>query len=356
MNFASDNGAGVAPAILEAIAVSSRANAPAYGADPWSQRAEAKLAEIFEHEVRAFLVPTGTGANALALASLVRPWETVFCHEESHVHDDECGAPEFFTGGAKLVGIPGLAGKITPAAFEETLTRYPRGLVKAQQPGALSISQATEAGTIYTIAEIAALGEIARGAGLGMHLDGARFANALVTLGASPADMSWRAGVDVVSFGATKNGALACEAVVFFDLARADAFAFQRKRSGHTLSKGRFLGAQMEAYLADGLWLDLARKANAAARQLAQTLLAAPGVRAAWPTEANEVFVVAPTDAIARWRSAGARFYDWPTRALASELAPRPGETLIRLVASFETTEAEIANLGALAHEIAAMA
>lgn len=349
MNFASDNGAGVAPAILEAIAVSSRAHAPAYGADAWSQRAEARLGEIFEHEVRAFLVPTGTGANALALAALVRPWEAVFCHEESHVHDDECGAPEFFTSGAKLVGIPGLAGKITPVALRETLARYPRGLVKAQQPGALSISQATEAGTIYTTAEIAALGEIARAAGIGVHLDGARFANALVSLGVSPAEMTWRAGVDVVSFGATKNGALACEAVVFFDPARADAFAFQRKRSGHTLSKGRFLGAQMEAYLADDLWLDLARKANSAALRLSKALLAAPGVRAAWPTDANEVFVVAPTEAIARWRGAGARFYDWPTRALAPSLEPRAGETLIRLVASFETSDAEIDSLAALA-------
>ena len=342
MNFASDNGAGVAPAILEAIATSSRANAPAYGADAWSERAEKKLSEVFEREVRAFLVATGTGANALALAAMTRPWEAVFCHEESHVHDDECGAPEFFTSGAKLVGIPGLGGKITPDALAETLTRYPRGLVKAAQPGALSLSQATEAGTVYTRDEIADLCEMAKRAGLGVHMDGARFGNALVGLGLSPAEMTWRAGIDVLSFGATKNGALACEAVVFFDPAKAEAFAFQRKRGGHTLSKGRFLGAQMEAYLEGGLWLDLAGRANRASEKLAAGLLACPGVRLAWPTQANEVFVVVPLALAQRWREAGARFYDWPTRALSPDLAPKAGETLIRLVTSFETSDAEI--------------
>lgn len=342
MNFASDNGAGVAPAILDAIVASSRVNAPAYGADDYTIRACALLNEIFEREVVAFLTPTGTGANALALAALARPWEAIFCHEESHVHDDECGAPEFFAGGAKLVGIPGLAGKITPEGLRETLARYPRGLVKSVQPGALSLSQATEAGTIYSLAEIAALCEIAHGAGVSTHMDGARFANALLTLGASPAQMTWRAGIDALSFGATKNGALACEAVVFFDAAKAEHFAYQRKRGGHTLSKGRFLGAQLEAYLKDGLWLDLARRANAAAQDLLSGLTACPGVRATWPTQANEVFVVAPLATIARWRAAGAKFHEWPTRALAPELAAGPGEALLRLVASFETTRAEI--------------
>ncbi len=345
MNFASDNSAGVAPELLEAILASSRVNAPAYGADEFSLRSQALLSQVFEREVAAFLVPTGTGANALALAAMARPWEAIFCHEESHVHDDECGAPEFFAGGAKLVGIPGLAGKVTPQALRDTLARYPRGLVKSVQPGALSLSQATEAGTVYSVDEIAALSRIARGAGLGVHMDGARFANALVALGASPADMTWRAGVDALSFGATKNGALACEAVIFFDPDKASAFAYQRKRGGHTLSKGRFLGAQMEAYLTGGLWLDLARRANDAAARLAKGLLAAPGVRAAWPSQINEVFVVAPTERLAVWRAAGARFHDWPTRALAAHLAPKEGETLIRLVTSFETTEAEISSL-----------
>ena len=349
MNFASDNGAGVAPQILEAIVASSRVNAPAYGADDYSRRAEEALSRVFETPVRAYLVATGTGANALALSALARPWEAVFCHEESHIHDDECGAPEFFAGGAKLVGIPGLGGKMTPEDLEATLARFPRGLVKSAQPGALSLSQATEAGTVYRIDEVAALTRIARKSGLAVHMDGARFANAVVSLGVSAADMTWRAGVDALSFGATKNGALACEAVVFFDPDRAASFPFLRKRGGHTLSKGRFLGAQMLAYLEGGLWLDLAARANASAQKLVAALAALPGVRRAWPTEANEVFVVAPTELAERWKRAGARFYDWPTRALASELAPVAGENLYRFVTSFETADAEIVALAKLA-------
>jgi len=351
MNFASDNGAGVAPQILEAIVASSRLNAPAYGADAYSARAEAMLSEVFERPVKAFLVATGTGANALALGALARPWEAIFCHEESHVHDDECGAPEFYAAGAKLVGVPGLAGKMTRDSFAETLARYPRGLVKANQPGALSLSQATEAGTLYDVDEVADLAKLAHDAGVRVHMDGARFANALVSLGCSAADLTWRAGVDALSFGATKNGALACEAVVFFDPGMAETFAFQRKRGGHTLSKGRFLGAQMCAYLESGLWLELARRSNSQARKLADALAAAPAVRRTWPTQANEVFLVAPTERAESWRRAGARFYDWPTRALAPDLAPRAGETLYRFVASFETSDEEIAALADLARD-----
>jgi threonine aldolase len=345
MNFASDNGAGVAPEILEAIAASSRVNAPAYGADAYTVRAQAALSEIFETEISAFLVATGTAANALALSTLAEPWEAVFCHEEAHVHDDECGAPEFFTGGAKLVGIPGEGGKITPAAFSETLERFPRGLVKSSQPGALSLSQATEAGTVYRRGEVAELCEIAHAAGVRVHMDGARFANALRFLALSPADMTWRAGVDALSFGATKNGALACEAVIFFDARRAADFAYRRKRAGQTLSKGRFLGAQMEAYLKDGLWLRLAERANGAARQLSKRLVHEGGLRLAWPTEVNEVFVVAPNPTVASWKAAGARIYEWPTRSVALDQAPGDGESLVRLVTSFETEQSEIDRL-----------
>jgi threonine aldolase len=348
MNFASDNSAGAAPEILEAIAASSRVNAPAYGADDYTARAAAKLSEIFETKVAAFLVATGTAANALALSSLAKPWEAVFCHEESHVHDDECGAPEFFTGGAKLVGIAGECGKITPAALREALARFPRGLVKSSQPGALSLSQATESGTIYRGGEISELCDIARAAGIGAHMDGARFANALVASGFAPADITWRAGIDVLSFGATKNGALACEAVVFFDPAHSANFAYLRKRGGHTLSKGRFLGAQMEAYLTDGLWLRLAERANHAARRLSEGLAKAPGVRLAWPNEANEVFVVVPTETVCAWRAAGAKLHDWSTRSIAAERGPREGEMLVRLVTSFETGPDEIDRLVAL--------
>jgi threonine aldolase len=345
MKFASDNGAGVAPEILEAIVASSRVNAPAYGSDDYTARAQKRLSEAFETEVAAFLVTTGTAANALALSALAKPWDAVFCHEEAHIHDDECGAPELFTAGAKLVGIPGEGGKITPEGLRDTLERFPRGLVKSTQPGALSLSQATEAGTVYGVSEVSELSSIAHRNGIGVHMDGARFANALLSTNATPAEMTWRAGVDILTLGATKNGALACEAVVFFDPARAANFAFQRKRGGQTLSKGRFLGAQMEAYLHDGLWLRLAERANTSARRLARGLAAAPSVSLAWPTEANEVFVVAPKTIVERWRTAGAAFHEWSTGSLAPERTPRNGETLIRLVTSFETESSEIDQL-----------
>jgi threonine aldolase len=348
MNFASDNGAGAAPEILDAIVAASRGVAAAYGADDYTKAAEARLAEVFEREVAVFLVATGTGANALALAAIAPSWSGVFCHEESHIHDDECGAPEFFTGGAKLVGIPGEGGKITPEALRETLARYPRGLVKSVQPGALSLSQATEAGTVYSLEEIGALCDLAHSHGVATHMDGARFANSLVALGCAPADMSWRAGVDVLSFGATKNGALACEALIFFDRAKAEAFAFQRKRGGHTLSKGRFLGAQMNAYLKDELWLSLAARANRAADRLARGLEAIPGVRLAWPRQINEVFPIAPRAVVAPLIAAGARIYEWTSRAVAPTIGPREEETFLRLVCSFETTDAEVDELVAI--------
>jgi threonine aldolase len=356
MNFASDNGAGVAPQILDAILASSRVNAPAYGADEYTTRAQELLSEVFETKVAAFLVATGTAANALALSALVDPWDAVFCHEEAHIHDDECGAPELFTAGAKLVGIAGEGGKITPEGLRETLERFPRGLVKSAQPGALSLSQANEAGTIYGVSEVSELTSIAHRNGISVHMDGARFANALISAKATPADMTWRAGVDILTLGATKNGALACEAVVFFDSARAANFAFQRKRGGQTLSKGRFLGAQMEAYLKDGLWLRLAERANASARRLARGLAGTPGVRLAWPAEANEVFVVAPKAMVERWRAAGAVFHEWSTRSLAPERAPRKGETLLRLVASFETESREIDGLMSICGDVTASA
>jgi threonine aldolase len=352
MNFGSDNGAGVAPQILDAIMASSRVYAPAYGADEYTLRAQMLLSEVFETTVAAFLVATGTAANALALSALVNPWDAVFCHQEAHIHDDECSAPELFTAGAKLVGIAGEGGKITPDGLRDTLERFPRGLVKSAQPGALSLSQATEAGTTYGVNEISELTSIAHRYGINVHMDGARLGNALVSVKATPADMTWRAGVDILTLGATKNGALACEAVVFFDPARAANFAFQRKRGGQTLSKGRFLGAQMEAYLTDGLWLRLAERANASARRLARALAAAPGVRLAWPTEANEVFVMAPKAMVERWRAAGAVFHEWSTRSLVPDRAPRDGETLLRFVTSFETESSEVDRLLSICTEV----
>ncbi len=351
MNFSSDNITGASRPVLDAIVSANAGAARPYGHDDATSEATRRLCEIFEREVAVFLVATGTGANALALASLAQPGMAIFCHEEAHVIEDECGAPEFFAGGAKLVGIPGAAGKVTPEALETMLERFPRGVVRQVPPAALSLSQATEAGTLYTLAEIAALAGTAHAAGLGVHMDGARFANALVTLGASPAAMTWQAGIDVLSFGATKNGALACEAVIVFDKARAEDFGIRRKRGGHTLSKGRFLGAQMNGYLADSHWLDNARHANRAARRLAEGLAALPGVRCPWPSQANEVFAIVPRRLDERLRHAGALYYPWITRSLPAGETPRPGEVMIRLICSFETGDDEVDRLVGIARE-----
>ena len=342
MNFASDNGSGASRKIIDALTACNTGASPAYGADDHSANAQKMLAAIFGRGLAAFLVPTGTASNALALGALCPPWGGVFCHEEAHVMEDECGAPEFFTGGAKLIGIPGAHGKITPQALKETLTRFPAGLAKQVQPAALSLSQATECGTVYSRAELGALTETAHDAGLKIHMDGARFANALLSLGCTPAEMTWKAGIDVLSFGGTKNGAIACEAVIFFDPAMAADFAYQRKRGGHTLSKGRFLGAQMEAYLGEHHWLDLARHANGCAAQFSKALTALPGVRLAFPTEANEIFPILSARAEAALKAAGARYYPWTCRSHGPGEGPREGEALLRLVTSFVTEQAEI--------------
>ena len=342
MNFASDNGSGASAKIINALIAANTGASPAYGADNHSANAQKMLAGIFERDLAAFLVPTGTASNALALAALCPPWGGVFCHREAHVMEDECGAPEFFTGGAKLIGIPGAHGKITPQALAQTLTRFPAGLAKQVQPAALSLSQATECGTVYSCTEIGALTKTAHEAGLKTHMDGARFANALLCLGCTPAEMTWKAGIDVLSFGGTKNGAIACEAVIFFDPALAENFAYQRKRGGHTLSKGRFLGAQMEAYLGEDHWLDLARHANGCAAQFSKALAALPGVRLAFPTQANEIFVILPKPAEAALKAAGALYYNWTCRSHGPGEGARENEAFLRLVTSFATTQNEI--------------
>jgi threonine aldolase len=297
---------------------------------------------VFECDCSVYLVTSGPAANALALASLSPPWGAIFCHTDAHVADDECGAPEFFSGGAKLVGIPGSRGKIPLAGLEAALRAYPRGLVKQVQPSALSLTQATEAGTIYSLDDLRVLSDAAHAAGVRVHMDGARFANALVALGCSPADMTWKAGIDVLSFGATKNGTLFCEAIIFFNRALAEDIAFRRKRAGHTLSKGRYLGAQMLAYLEHDHWLGLARHANAMASLLAERLAQVPGVRLPWMPQVNEVFPVIPRRAEAALRAAGATFYDWKGRGLEPGEALSQEEMQLRLVTSFQTGEADI--------------
>ena len=283
----------MAPAILDAIVRANEGYARGYGSDDWTKGVEQALAGIFERDVAVFLVPTGTAANALALAHVTPPWGVVFCHNESHIITDECGAPEFFGHGLRLCGLFGEAGKLAPALLQDALSGYGGHSPHQMVAHAVSITQASEAGTVYRPDEIAALCEIAHGRGLAVHMDGARFGNALVRLNTTPAQLTWQSGIDVLSFGATKGGALAAEAVVFFDPARAAAFGERRKRSGHLISKHRFVAAQLAAYLADGTWLRLARHANAMADRLAQNL-AAIGLPPLWPVDANLVFIKLP--------------------------------------------------------------
>jgi threonine aldolase len=288
-----------------------------------------------------FLVPTGTAANALAVAHLTPPWGAVLCHEEAHIAVDECGAPEFFGGGIKLIGLAGAAGKVAPATLRHALETGQWGGPHHVSPTVLSLSQATEAGTIYRPDEIRELAEIAHARGMSVHVDGARLANALARLNASPAQATWMAGVDALSFGATKGGALAAEAILFFEPARGASMQERRKRGGHLVSKHRFIAAQIEAYLADGLWLRLAGHANAMADRLAVGLTAA-GAAPIWPVEANEVFAMLPSRADSELKAAGASYYPWTTDAVPGGSALRHDGTLVRLVTSFATTTDDV--------------
>jgi threonine aldolase len=337
MNFASDNTAPIAPDILDAIVEANRGFARGYGNDDWTLAVERRLSQLFERDVAAFLVPTGTAANALALAQVSPPWGVVFCHAESHIATDECGAPEFFGHGLKLEDLPGEDGKITAEVLAAALTGYGGHSPHQMVASALSITQASEAGTIYRTDEIATLAELAHERGLAVHMDGARFGNALVRLNATPAEMTWRSGVDVLSFGATKGGALAAEAVIFFDPAAAASFGERRKRGGHLLSKHRFIAVQLLAYLAENRWLTLARHANAMADRLAARLVAV-GLKPVWPVEANLVFVVLPRPLDAALRAAGANYY---VRS-SNSFAVGANKVLVRLVTSFATSEDDI--------------
>jgi len=340
MEFASDNAAGVAPAILDALVHANAGFAIAYGDDSSTQRLERRFSELFERDVAVFLVSTGTAANALALAHVSPPWGAVLCHTEAHAIVHECGAPEFFGGGLRLIAIEGEGCKLKPQTVEAALDRHfglrPHQLV----PAALSLTQASEFGTVYQANEIAALAALAHDRGMAVHMDGARFANAVARLGVTPAEATWRAGVDVLSFGATKGGALAAEAVVFFDPARAAAMAERRKRGGHLISKHRFIATQFEAFLADDEWLRLAAHANRMADRLAAHLA---GVKLVpmWPVEANIVLVLLPQVLHERLQAAGAHYYVIHTDRTDPTTVPS-GYVLVRLVTSFATTESSV--------------
>jgi threonine aldolase len=334
MNFMSDNASCMAPEIMSALVAANEGFTRGYGDDVHTQQARERLSEVFERQISAFLVATGTAANALNLAAITKPHGAIFVHEMAHIHMDECGAPEFFTHGAKLLPLTGENGKLTPAAIEGGLDDFAQGVVHHPQAQAISLSQVTECGTVYSLAEIEALSAVAHSHELRVHMDGARFANALVALGCTPAEMTWKAGVDVLSFGATKNGAMGVEAVIVFDEALAADLPFMRKRSGQLLSKGRFLGAQMGAYLKDDLWLSMAAHANKMATLLAEGIERLPGGRLRFPVQANQVFAVIPKPAHKALVTAGAGYYPW---------GREPDGVSVRLVTSFNTREEDVA-------------
>lgn len=334
MRFFSDNAAAACPEAMMAIEAANRPDA-AYDGDGLSARLNTAFSDLFETEVEALWIATGTAANSLALAALCPPHGGVVCHSEAHIQNDECGAPEFYTHGAKLMPIAGEGAKLAPDAVAAFLGTV-RDAVHWVQPAALSITNATEYGLAYTPAETAALGALCKERGLGFHIDGARFANALVHLGCAPADLTWRAGADALSFGFTKNGGLFAECLVFFDRNLAAATRYRRKRAGHLLSKGRYLAGQLLAMIEDDVWLRNARAANAAASRLAA---AAGADRLVHPVEANEMFIRVSADEAATLRAQGFDFYDWG-----------PGEA--RLVTSWDS---DLAHVDALAAAIRAL-
>lgn len=333
MNFASDNAYGALPEIWSALQAADHGAELAYGNDPITKGLTAKFGELFEREVTVFPVLTGTAANALALACLTPPFGAILCHKDSHIMTSECGAPEFFSG-AKLVGLGGADGKITPETIAEGLTGMD-GSVHSVQPKAVSLSQASEWGTVYTPSELTAIAQTVHAKGMKLHMDGARFANAMAYLNCSPADATWRSGVDVLCFGATKAGALAAEAVIFFDKALAEEFAFRRKRGGHLASKMRFVSAQLEAMLKNDLWRKSAAHANSIAGRIGRALEQVPGIEMAAPVETNMVFARMPVEKAARLREGGAIFHDW--------IPPKDGKLVARIATSFATPEEHVA-------------
>ena len=328
MRFFSDNAAAACPAVLDALAEANRLDT-AYDGDEWSQRLDEAFSALFETDVRALWVSTGTAANCIGLATLCPPYGGIICHRDAHIEVDEAGAPAFYTHGAKLILVDGPGAKLTVEAAAEARARI-RADVHQVQPKAVSITNATEYGLTYSPDETAALGAFARSHGLGLHLDGARFANAVISTGASPADLSWRAGVDVMSFGFTKNGGMNAEALIFFRTELADEALVLKKRAGHLLSKGRYLAAQILAMLEGDVWLANARAANAAAQVLAE----ACGERLVYPVQANELFVRISAEEAATLRAKGFDFYEW-------------GPSQLRFVTSWDQDMAAVAGLAA---------
>jgi threonine aldolase len=343
-NFYSDNVSGAAPEILAALVAANAGDTAPYGADPTTEGLQARFGALFETEVEVFPVGTGTAANGLCAAILSAPYGAVYVSDSAHVHGNECGGAEFWSGGnARTIPVPGADGKLSASELarlvDEAVAR-PADV----PPRAVSISQGTEASTVYTLAEVRAIIEVARARRLWVHMDGARLANAVARLGCSPAEGTWKAGVDILSFGASKNGALTAEAVVFFNRELAQSMRYRRRRGGHLFSKMRFLSVQLEAYVANDLWLRNARHANAMALRVRDGLAAIPGVRFRGPTEINFVLVALPQPI---WDGLVAEGYSFSRRGA-------PSEGTIRIVCAFDTREEDVDELVATAKRYAA--
>ncbi len=351
MQFGSDNQTGASRQVLEMLTVANADFTIGYGDDHWCDQATRSLQDVFECELEVFFVSTGTAANSLALSCLVQPWETILCHHQAHILQDESTAPEFFSGGARIVPISGRDGKLELdhlAHYFDLMAGHPP---HTPRTGALSIAQVNEAGLVYTPEQVTALCSLAHDHEVHVHMDGARFANAVAALGCSPADLTWKAGVDVLSLGATKCGAIIAEAVLFFKRELAATFIHKRKRSGHLVSKGRFFGAQFVGWLGDNHWLELAVHANAQARQLAGNLAAFTTISLQWPCEANELFVTMPEKLADSLHESGAEFYQWPAHGLPPGIVLQEEEIFARLVTSFATTDEHIDQFCSLIHK-----
>lgn len=347
MFFASDNWAGAHPKIAASLSAHAAGFEPAYGNGTLDAKVQEKFSEIFEREVAMFFVATGTAANALSMSVCNRIGGVAFCHAEAHMTVDEFGAMGFFTGGARTAPVPGALGRIDPHALDRAIARFSHDLAPAGQPMAVTITQATEIGTVYALDDIAAVSAVAKKHDLPVHMDGARFANALAALDATPAEMTWKSGIDIVSFGGTKNGCWMAEAVVVLNPELGRDLQVLRQRAGQLFSKSRFMAAQFEAYLADDLWLETARHANAMAARLADVLRASNRIRLAWAPQANEVFAIIPREKAEQMRAAGARFHEWGLPQSFDGDVPE-GEAIYRFVTSFATTAEEVDAFGSL--------
>ncbi|EAR07480.1 threonine aldolase family protein [Reinekea blandensis] len=351
MHFGSDNQAGASEQIFSFLQQANQGIEAAYGDDQWTARAVQAIKDWFEYDAEVFLVSTGTAANSMALACLCDPWDSVLCHGQAHIINDELTAPEFFTGGARLIGLDTQQAKLTLQTVRETLELGAAHPPHNAVPKALSLTQINESGQVYSPEEVKAFSNLAHDHGLHVHMDGARFANALEALGCSPAELTWKAGVDVLCLGATKNGALAAEAVVFFNRTLARHFVQHRKRSGHLLSKGRWMGAQFCGWLADDHWRTLARQANQCAQSLANAIEAHPLTHLVWPVKANELFVRLPKSLIQQLRDDGAVFYEWPRNFVPESLIIEDDEDIVRMVTSFQTRQEDVEQFIALLNQ-----